>query len=266
MTMPNRNVTLLSLFERIGGLYVGRFMNPTWDGAAPNRDPSARQALQLFAGSYAYEYLGAPANFGPAAVAAIRSSRTLDPSATWSAFCSQVAGGTNPQHNLLYHETSSCICVLCRLRDRGHLTNLVTRARDRLQSDQVAFGHQELKSIRGIGPKLASFFLRDVAIRYDVSPVSDRYLLQPVDLWIRRFVRRLACDEELGDYSIARWVVDHSSRPEWLNAGMWYFGAQIASQQFVYDAALASPHRACELAEQHVARLAGAVRFWNAGR
>jgi hypothetical protein len=265
--MSSRNAQLIALFERIGGLYVGRFMNSAWDDAALNRVPNSRQALELFAGSYAYEYQGAPANFGPAALAAIRSNQpSLDPLATWNAFCAQIGSGTNPQHNLLYHEASACTCVFCILRARGSLINLVTRARERLHDDDVALGHNELKSIRGIGPKLASFFLRDVAMRYNIFPVSDRHLLQPVDLWIRRVVRRLACDDGLDDYSIAQWMVDHSRQPEWLNAGTWYFGAQIAPQRLVFEGALASPRQARELAERHVAGLSAAVQFWNTGR
>ena len=42
--------------------------------------------------------------------------------------------------------------------------------------------------IRGVGRKIASFFLRDTALRYQIEPATDRHLLQPGDLWIRRFV------------------------------------------------------------------------------
>jgi hypothetical protein len=61
-------------------------------------------------------------------------------------------------------------------------------------------------------------------------------------------------------------MVDHSRQPEWLNAGTWYFGAQIAPQRLVFEGALASPRQARELAERHVAGLSAAVQFWNTGR
>ena len=37
--MSSRNAQLIALFESIGGLYVGRFMNSAWDDAALNRVP-----------------------------------------------------------------------------------------------------------------------------------------------------------------------------------------------------------------------------------
>ncbi len=254
----------MTLFERVGLLYLGRFLNPKWDRAALSRTPRSRQALALFVGSYAYEYQGAPPNFARAAQAVINSgSSTPDPKLAWQAFRSQIKGPTNPRHNPLYHEGTSCRCVLCNLLQGGTLTNIMTRARQRLCQDEVARAHQELMAIRGIGPKIASFFLRDVAMRYEITPTSDRRLLQPVDLWVRRFVRRLDNNEELTDREVAKWVVDHATQPERANAGLWYFGAQIAPRRLVYDAALESPKYAGELADRYVESLANAVRSWS---
>ncbi len=251
----------MTLFERVSLLYLGRFMNPKWERAAPLGTPNPRQALELFVSSYAYEYQGAPPNFGPAAHTAISSGKsTSDPELIWQAFLAQFKGGTNPRHNFLYNESTSCNCVLCNLLQGGALINFVTRARRRLRKDEVARAHQELMAIRGIGPKLASFFLRDVAMRYEITTTSDRHLLQPVDLWERRFVRRLDDNEELTDREVAQWVVDHATQPEQANAGLWYFDAQIAPRQLVYNAAFESPRYAGELAEWHVESLSKAVR------
>lgn len=264
MPSSRKTAELVGLFERVGVLYIGRMMGPTWDQTSPSGTPNARQALALFVGSYAFEYQGAAPNFGPAAYRAIRSQKgSLDPASVWREFCSRIDGGANPRHNVLYHQPRSCTCVLCSVCEDGRPRNLVTQTRDRLLTDEAARCFKELTAIRGIGPKLASFFLRDVALRFDVMPTSDRDLLQPVDLWIRRFVRRLDSNGSLGDSSVARWIVDHADRPERVNAGMWYFGAQIAPQRLIYDDAFANPGYADELVEQHVARLAGAVAMWN---
>ena len=158
---------------------------------------------------------------------------------------------------------ASCNCVLCNLFQGRALTDIVTRARRRLREDEVARAHRELMAIRGIGPKLASFFLRDVAMRSDIAPTSDRHLLQPVDLWVRRFVRRLDGNEELTDREVAQWVVDHATQPQRANAGLLYFGAQIAPRRLVCAAALESPRRARELAERYVESLTNAVRSWS---
>ena len=141
----------MTLFERVGLLYLGRFLNPKWDCAALSRTPRSRQALALFVGSYAYEYQGAPPKFARAAQAVINSgSSTPDPKLVWKAFRSQINGSTNPQHNLLYHEGTSCNCVLCELRQGNKLINIVTRARRRLRQDEVARG------IRNSWPSVAS--------------------------------------------------------------------------------------------------------------
>jgi hypothetical protein len=86
--------------------------------------------------------------------------------------------------------------------------------------------HAEIMNIRGIGPKIASFFLRDVAIRYAINLDENRDLLQPVDRWILRFAQKL--DGELPRSAVSHWMVSNASRPELANAGMWYFGARIA--------------------------------------
>lgn len=50
----------------------------------------------------------------------------------------------------------------------------VKAARDALTAGNVREMHAELGSIRGVGPKIASFFLRDVAIRDQIAPASCR--------------------------------------------------------------------------------------------
>jgi hypothetical protein len=98
-----------------------------------------------------------------------------------------------------------------------------------------------MRSIRGIGPKIASFFLRDVAICYEIGPDQDRELLQPVDRWILRFAQLL--DDQLPRSAVSQWMA---------NAGMWYFGARIAPKKFTYTRALGDPAYARQLAEEHV--------------
>lgn len=65
--------------------------------------------------------------------------------------------------------------------------------------------------IRGIGPKVASTFLRDMALIFELEPgieKVDRLYLQPIDRWVRAFACKLV--PELGD--------SHSA-PDWVIAG-----------------------------------------------
>ncbi len=47
------------------------------------------------------------------------------------------------------------------------------------------------------------------------------------------------------------------------NAGMWYFGARVAPQKFMYTRALDNPAFARQLAEEYVAALRGAINAWG---
>src|SRR5437588_3986747 len=141
---------------------------------------NAMQALELFLASYAFERAGANPDYAPAAAAALRRVDSgLDPRSLWTTFGKIVGPKTNPNVNPLNHERSkSCCCALCVLCNGDGPTNLIISTRDMLRNDQVALAHDTLTKIRGIGNKIASIFLRDVALRYEIEPAVDRELLQ----------------------------------------------------------------------------------------
>lgn len=113
-------------------------------------------------------------------------------------------------------------------------------------------------SIRGSGPKIASFFLRDVKELYSITAIEPtlRYLLQPVDIWIWRTANILQGREEfplLSDVGeaerkdAAQFIVDSSRNPERVNMGMWYFAAMVCGSEYrrgVHLQALASAEKA----------------------
>jgi len=182
----------------------------------------------------------------------------------WARFERQVKEqGKNPLHNPLFHERQSCSCVIDVLRDGNRLHNVVLDTKSKLQHGEVEEAYLFLREIRGVGPKIASFFLRDVALRYGIEPPTQRGLLQPIDVWIRRFVRSLDQKVPLRDSAVQEWVVDHSEYPELANAGMWYFGARIAPQKLIYNRALSDPRYARTLAQRFAERMARAVAAWE---
>jgi hypothetical protein len=252
---------LMELFERVGSLYVGGIMKPAWAGFEER--PGEREAIELFLRQYAYERLGASADYSRAAAQAVRSCPGLNPERVWATFKGLVDGAVNPKVNPLAHtqpEREPC-CLLCALHDGSGYRNLVTATRDALAEGQVQRVHAELRSIRGVGLKIASFFLRDVAIRYGIELGQNRELLQPVDRWILRFAQML--DDKLPRSAVSQWMVSNARSPELANAGMWYFGARIAPQKFTYTRALDNPAFARQLAEEYVAALRDAVNAWG---
>jgi len=142
--------------------------------------------------------------------------------------------------------------------------NIVAWARRMLLDGQVCTVHSDLCSINGIGPKIASFFLRDVGWCFGVQVVCRRDLLQPVDVWVERTTRQL---DPAARGREAVWIVQESQRagvlPEAVNAGLWYFGALIAGSEFQLFQALNSPQHARRLVDEHVAGLRKQADAWG---
>jgi hypothetical protein len=115
---------------------------------------------------------------------------------------------------------------------------LIAWAQDQLQRNKVKEAHDRLCKINGIGNKIASFFLRDVASHSKIAPAHDRDLLQPVDVWIRFVTHKLCRTDELSDDQCAAWIVEKSAQPESANQGIWYFCAEVghSSQYLVHHA------------------------------
>jgi hypothetical protein len=88
---------------------------------------------------------------------------------------------------------------------KGEKKNLFTFVRDTPQDEdetiaawafrmisegRIKEAHSKLKTVWGIGDKIASFYLRDIFwLGHGLNPqttVESNYLLQPIDLWVQR--------------------------------------------------------------------------------
>lgn len=133
-----------------------------------------------------------------------------------------------------------------------------------LVDGQVRRAFQRLDLVRGIGPKIASFFLRDLAVWFKIEPYQDRELLQPIDVWVRRYVRQLNKGATtLTDQQTAEWRCTNSAAPEAANQGLWYFVSQIAASEVKMRRALKNEQYASQLVEGYVDQLRGAVTAWT---
>ncbi len=107
----------MDLFEHVGALYVGGIMKPAWEGF--EKQPSERGAMELFLRQYAYERLGASADYSRAAAEAVRNSDPeLVPERVWATFTGLIDGGVNPKLNPLAHRQPEKwpYCLLVTIR------------------------------------------------------------------------------------------------------------------------------------------------------
>jgi len=220
-----------------------------------DRDPWA--SLRFFLLGYAYEHQGRAADYPAAAEDTVIefSGDLLNSNVAdrfWKRFSARLAeAGRNGQQALnfannplcpkgfkfrhrrkgsSYERATSKESVLEVLGSLGNRC-ITSRARDLIHNGEVLKAHTQLRRIGGIGPKIASLFLRDISTLYDLQPLpQDREYLQPVDIWIRRVVRNCAADNKFSDEKCRAYVITHcSDQPERANQGIWYFCARVAS-------------------------------------
>lgn len=286
---------VLRFLGRLSYLYEERFLKPLWNNY-PNRESDNWDALSIFLEGYAFARQGAPSDFAHAACDAVQQLRerhvTLaDPhvaSEAWAVFSmllnnSDLNYANNP---LCPKETRyvrkfkgipraartsrlSVIEFLKTLSSRIGYANIITYARENLGQDNLREVHQALSGIRGIngiGGKIASFFLRDVATFYRIRLSEERHILQPVDVWVRNMSGQLM-EIRTSDEEVARWIVGEATRSdinaEAVNQGMWYFGSQIGGSKYRVTRALGSLEYAKVLLDDHIEAIRSELLAWE---
>jgi hypothetical protein len=231
--------------------------------------------LCLFLRGYAFEHQGRSQDFGPAAADSISQIRRerLDPGAAheaWEVFsktklpgrdlncavnplCPQGTDYKRGETGLLTRKLSAIEFAV----SIPHNRTLVSWAAERIRAGETKEAHVALCKINGIGPKISSLFLRDVAVALDLSvPQTGRELLQPVDVWVRLVARKLAGKEGFSDAECAGYLVANADQPEQLNQGLWYFCARIAeSSRYLVSSALTDQAAMENLVHDHLSLL-----------
>jgi len=250
---------VLELFVRVSALFRARFQKPLW-GKYPRYLEDPVDAIQIFLDGYAFERQGRNPSYSHAAVEAIQRAKDLStkqnlPQRVWKEFYDFFDGKKlNKERNPIFHDTGSRHCVWCVMGSE----NMILSSKEAIARSQVKEAWERVKVIRGVGPKIASLFLRDVAVQFELRPGLDRWLLQPVDVWVRRGVFWLS-GNEMKDDDIAKWLVTNCEEPELANQGIWYFGAQIAGSDFRLHKSIKDPDYARELFWEHIAGLKATV-------
>ena len=205
-----------------------------------------RAALALFLGKYAYAR-----NINLSAYAAAAESvakglpKRSTPSArtkadAWEAFDRNLPKelGRNPKLNPLAVDGS--VIDLCAEVPEY---NLVEWTRRQIVRSKIGEAHARLRAVRGIGNKIASFWLRDIADAFTLTLKDadrpDEVLLQPIDIWVYRAAQVVAPVHQVklprtpsdGAEDAARIIIHLAAelgvRHTLLNTAIWTFGAQM---------------------------------------
>lgn len=257
-------------------LYRTFMLEPTVS-ACPDLEADAWSSLKFFLLGYAFERQGRSPDYAPAAADTIDDLRgmSIDAEAAeagWAIFSQKLGGrslnhANNPmcpkgtcysrKYETPYQLRTSNLSALELAAQVLEGKPIVAWAKELLADDTVAEAHRTLTLVNGVSHKIASFFLRDVATISGLKPSRDRYLLQPVDTWIRFVVQALAGDNQMDDRSCASFITEQTCDPESANQGIWYFCTMVAgSSKYLVIRCIDSPDHTRVVLDRHLATLA----------
>jgi len=265
---------------RLGRAYSEIYLTSRSAEFFPNRVEDWRDGLGFFL-DRAFEHLGTSADFSEIARLAAKQTLRGDLDFTsrgevhraaeslWKRFC-EIGGfnhasgkGANGKLNPLFLDGMSSrenVLEVCATLTE-YRGNLYKMALLHLRAGRVSAARSELMRIRGVGEKIAPFFLRDVALENEKDlphEVVADWRLQPIDRWVERAVGILGPQRPVGG-SIAESCVYLASAAETspllVNAGAWYLGAQVAKGTFLFRQALSGASRFQEIVVSHEADL-----------
>jgi len=201
------------------------------------------KALVCFVENYAYERQGAASAYSEIAKKAIKKqfngsvkSVTLtDAEKTWEHF-KEIARseynnlGVNPSLNPM-NSDGGILAVMAE----GNIINIASYVKGLIQKNQTKQAYRLLTGIRGIGSKIASLYLRDIAYNAKLaeSSIRDQRYLQPVDTWIDQALKIIFGNKEQKALKEKQEIIVKLCKaakvsPISFNQGAWVLGSQIA--------------------------------------
>ncbi len=255
-------------------------MIPLWSNR-PNHQTDIWDSLTVLLGGYAFERQGRRSDYFYAAVDSLfdcrqhNNGQLVDQTILllWQAFSQRLNNiNLNAKNNPLYPSTNpdniegladSPSLLEVVLQNNLQQVSLTDHLNSQIQeNNNVQPAFQLISAVRGIGGKIASFFLRDLVIIYqlDLSPVNGRYLLQPIDVWVQRTISQLANIPANQKQRIAEWIVEtsiqHNVNPELVNMGVWFFCSTIVVSAYRLQSILSDLQLAQQLAHHYSLKVA----------
>jgi len=208
------------------------------------------QALICFFKYYAYSRQGAAPAYPKIAIKAlqnkfmrkVKSVTIADAKEVWKNY-QEIA--KNKYNNLRVNRTHNPACFdngLLTVMAKKNITNLASHVKSLIQSNQTKEAHDLVDDICGIGTKIASLYLRDIAYlgRIPEDTIKDPYYLQPVDTWIDQAIsiifghskpKVLRKKQEM----IVKLCEAANVSPIAFNQGAWVLGSQVAGDYSTFE-------------------------------
>jgi hypothetical protein len=234
MKIKSSSKRLLNFFSKISECYINRFL--TIDINRFIND--SNYALKMFLNSYAFARAGAPNGYRIAAIKSVSSLESSDSTDTtlWKAFHHFYGGKVNINVNPCADRKISKLnfSSIARIISNGDFSN--------------AFSQLQL---RGIGPKIRSLFIRDIAYltKVDCSSsfdIKQYFYAQPIDTWVRQTINLLDSETPLAEVpfdncyllnrddfgralKLTSMCIASATSPLRVNMGIWYFCSQVVA-------------------------------------
>lgn len=235
---------------KLSELHILRFLKRNEDDCG-DFESTPFDSLRYFLWEYAFERQGSSRDFAAVAHKVIleasekgKDFSSLKAEKIWNTFTKKLKEvsvepnharnplcpkGTKYTNNKGNTKIVNQKCVIELVQEELSNVGIVSFAKEKLDLDQVKGAHKILNKINGVGPKIASLFLRDVAVMYDCKKISNnKKLLQPIDTWIKYCVQICEGDKKLTDNECADFLINGTDEPEKANQGIWYFCTQVA--------------------------------------
>jgi len=151
-------------------------------------------------------------------------------------FEKNVGRGGNPGNVGKPRDVTMLISCFEFVRDKVDRGNIVAFSCNRIREGKIQEHYKELQGEYGgimqIGPKIASFYLRDLVMVFQFEefvPVEFQSTLQPIDTWVEQVSKKLKIvSQDATHIEIKQRVVEicktHNISPMLFNAGCWYIG------------------------------------------
>jgi len=158
--------------------------------------------------------------------------------------------GLNETHNPLRSDKG----VLKRLAEKDE-RNIYNYVKTMLKEGQVEKAYKFISSIRGVGPKITSLYLRDIAY-IELEPAKHyNHLFQPIDTWLDQVINiilRYTSEEAPTRTSDKQKLIVELCKgaecsPIDFNQGAWYMGSVIAQDYGTFKDAIENREKAQSL-------------------